>query len=298
MASGYESGATDLDSLLAPLHSGWPQASAVGYGVAAVDLNARYAPLSTGGAASATGYKKATADLNTIFAALGSTGVTVGTQPGNVSGTSAAGRPTGVVTSSAATCAGAKGGGTYTYTWHTTGCTATSPSSQSTTFFATVNAASTDSASAFCTISDGVTSVNTTTISVTLQNTTSAGDFLTMVTAVSGNVAGYTFAGFGSMTPTNLGDGARVDSLLLSSAVATPVPNQMQLFLEGYPGTITGAYIASISINGTFMPMSGADFSFSGGTPGGSAQFAWRNQGGVYSATHGGFSIPVVIVRS
>lgn len=126
----------------------------------------------------------------------------------------------------------------------------------------------------------------------------SSEDDLTMVTAVSGNVAGYTFAGFGSMTPTNLGDGARVDSLLLSSAVATPVPNQMQLFLEGYPGTITGAYIASISINGTFMPMSGADFSFSGGTPGGSAQFTWRNQGGVYSATHGGFSIPVVIVRS
>jgi hypothetical protein len=172
MPSGYEvAGGADLDSVLAPFHSGWPQASAVGYSVGGANLNARYAPLSTGGAASATGYKQASADLNTIFAALGSTGVQVGTQPANVSGTAAAGNPSGVVTSSAASCAGSKGGGTYTYTWHTTGCTATSPSSQSTTFFATVNASSTDSASAFCTISDGVTSINTSTISVTLQNT-------------------------------------------------------------------------------------------------------------------------------
>lgn len=172
MPSGYETLGTDLDSVFAPFHSGWPQASAVGYQVAAADLNARYAPLSTGGAAAATGYKNAAAaDLNAVFAALGSTGVQVGTQPSNVSGTSAAGNPSGVVTSGAATTVGSKGGGTYTYTWHTTGCTATSPSSASTTFSATVNASSTDSASAFCTISDGVTSVNTSTISVTLHNT-------------------------------------------------------------------------------------------------------------------------------
>lgn len=175
MPSGYEvAGGADLDGVFAPFHSGWPQAAATGYGTAAADLNARYAPLSTGGAAAATGYKKVSADLNTIFAASGSTAVQVGTQPANVAGSAAAGNPSGVVTSGAATCAGAKGGGTYTYTWHTTGCTATSPSNQSTTFFATVNAASTDNATAFCTISDGVTSINTSTISVTLQNTSSA----------------------------------------------------------------------------------------------------------------------------
>lgn len=174
MPSGYDVSGTDLDSILAPLHSGWPQAGAVGYEVAGADLNARYAPLSTGSAPAATGYKKATADLNTIFAANGSTGVQVGTQPSNVSGTLAAGNPSGVVTSGSTTCAGSKGGGTYTYTWHTSGCTALSPSSPTTTFDATVNAGTTDNATAFCTISDGVTSVNTTTISVTLQNTTPA----------------------------------------------------------------------------------------------------------------------------
>lgn len=126
----------------------------------------------------------------------------------------------------------------------------------------------------------------------------SAEDDLTMTVTVSGNVAGFTQGGFGGMVPTVLGDGTQVNSLLLSSAAATPNPNQMQLFLLNYPGTITAAYIASISINGSFMPMSGSNFSFSGGAPGGGAQFTWQNQGGVYSATHGGFTVPIIIVRS
>lgn len=174
MPSGYEVGGADLDSIFAAFHSGWPQASAVGYAVSGGNLNARYAALSAGSAAAATGYKQGGADLNAIFAAAGSTAVQVGTQPINVTGIRAAGYPSGTVVSALASCAGVKGGGTYTYTWHTVGCTANSPNISSTTFFATVNAASTDIATAFCEISDGVTSINTSVISVTLQNSSPA----------------------------------------------------------------------------------------------------------------------------
>ena len=174
MASNYSVGGTDLDSVFAPWHSGWPQAAATGYKVAGTDLNARYAPLSTGSAASATNYKVAGNDLNAYFAAAGSTGIQVLTQPSNVSGSAAAGNPSGTVTSGSTTCAFTKGGGSYTYNWVCTGCTANSPTSATTTFSATVNAGSTVDASAYCTGSDGVTSANTDTISVSLQNTTPA----------------------------------------------------------------------------------------------------------------------------
>lgn len=294
MPSGYEVAGADLDGILAPLHSGWPQAAAVGYAVGGANLNARYAPLSTGGAPAATGYKQANADLSTIFAAFGSTAVQVGTQPGNVSGTSAAGRPTGVVTSGAATCAGSKGGGAYTYTWHTTGCTATSPSSQSTTFFATVGASSTDNASAFCTISDGVTSVNTNTISVTLHNTTSPGDTLSMFSGTAANSVGFAAGGFGSLTPNTLGDGAVVDEVSVGNHVS-PHPNQFLFFITSYPGTINQSYLTSISINGQpFAPGDGNFTSFTGGAPGGSAQWIWQNA----TIPTIGATVPVVVIRT
>ena len=175
MTSGFADNGVDLDSVFAPLHSGWPQAPACRYTINGVDLNQRYAALSSGTQAAVTRYRDdAGNDLNTYFAAAGSTGVQVGTQPSNVSGSAAAGNPSGTVTSGAASCAGAKGSGVYTYQWTCTGCTATSPTGSSTTFSATVNAGTTIDPTAYCTISDGVTSVNTGTITIPLTNTTPA----------------------------------------------------------------------------------------------------------------------------
>ena len=207
MTSGYKVAGTDLDSIFAPTHPGWGQAGSVGYRVLGADLSTRYAILSAGSAAAATGYKSAGVDLNSFFAALGTTGVQVATQPSNVSGSAAAGTPSGTVTSGAATCAFTKGGGSYTYTWVCSGCTANSPNSPTTTFSAVVNAGSTDNATAFCQGSDGVTSVNTNTIAVTLQNTSPA--FTANNTMVAGSLTGFvgfvtsTLAppGCGSMSP-------------------------------------------------------------------------------------------------
>jgi hypothetical protein len=247
MPSGYVVGVTDLDSIFAPLHPGWPQASAVGYAVAGSDLNSRYAPLSTGGAAAATGYKDGPTDLNAIFAALGSTNVQVGVQPSNVSGIAAAGRPSGTVTSAAASCAGAKGSGTYTYAWHTTGCTANSPISQSTTFSATVGAASTDNASAFCTISDGVTLINTITISVTLQNTSPAA---LSVTASPANVSAHTLNPAQLTTP--------VTTATVTSSGVAPFTFRWSFASGGAGITITNPNGASTAF--TAFVSSGDDF--------------------------------------
>lgn len=304
MPSGYDVSGTDLDSILAPLHSGWPQAAAVGYEVAGADLNARYAPLSTGSAPAATGYKKATADLNTIFAANGSTGVQVGTQPSNVSGTLAAGNPSGVVTSGSTTCAGSKGGGTYTYTWHTSGCTALSPSSPTTTFDATVNAGTTDNATAFCTISDGVTSVNTTTISVTLQNTTpafsptlvlfsTAGSFTPIVPAGATNVVieshgatAWGGDGFGGAGHQEGGGGGGSGGMARSSFPCSS--GQTLSLVVGAPGTgpsSPGIAGNSIVSSGTLSIPTLTGF---GGHPGVAAGFLSPGGGGLSGSASGG----------
>lgn len=100
--------------------------------------------------------------------------LSVATQPSNVSGSQAAGNPSGTVTSAAATCQFVGSNEVLSYTWHTTGCTADSPNSASTTFSATVNAGTTTDASAYCTGSDGVNSLDTDTIAVALTNSTPA----------------------------------------------------------------------------------------------------------------------------
>ncbi len=176
MSSGFiDITGVDLDSAFAQLHSGWPQAPACKFTINSVDLNQRYAALVSGTQGPTTGFRDAAGnDLCTYFAAAGSTGVQVGTQPTNVSGSAAAGNPSGTVTSASVTCAGAKGGGSYTYNWVCNGCTATSPTSATTSFSATVNAGSTITPTAYCTISDGVTSANTASITASLTNTTPA----------------------------------------------------------------------------------------------------------------------------
>ncbi len=173
MASGYDVNGVDLDTIFAPYTSG-TQAAATGYLVGGVDLNQRYAPLSAGSAALVTGFDSGGADLNTFFAAANTTTVTVGTQPSNVSGSIAAGDPTGTVTSGTTTCAGANGTGSYSYTWHIASGSAsfTNPNSATTAVTASVNADTTLSGTMYCTISDGISSVNTNTVSWSLTNTT------------------------------------------------------------------------------------------------------------------------------
>ena len=175
MASGFKVAGVDLDSIFAPLHAGWPQAGVTDFEIAGADVNGRYAPLSTGTAAAVTDFKEGGgADLNTVFAAYGSTGVRVLTQPGNVSGSAMAGNPAGTVTSDTTTCAGTKGKGSYSYTWHLasgSGVTFTSPNSPTTAVTGSVPAASSINGTMYCTISDGVTSVNTNTVSWSLTNT-------------------------------------------------------------------------------------------------------------------------------
>ncbi len=176
MVSKFIINNVDLDTVFAPYHSGWPQSPLTHFNVNTTDLNARYAALVSGTAASTSHFIDNTTDLSSLFAAINTTNVQVATQPSNVSASLAAGSPSGTITSSTTSTAGTKGGGTYTYTWvmASGSATFTNPSSPSTAVTATVNASSTLSGTMYCTISDGVTSVNTNTVSWSLQNTSAA----------------------------------------------------------------------------------------------------------------------------
>lgn len=187
-ASGYKVNETDLDSIFAPYHTGWPQAAATGFKVGGADINTRYAPLSTGSAAAATKYKTASGqDLNAIFAAIGTTGVQVATQPSAVSGSAAAGNPSGAVTSNTTSVLGTKGGGSYSYTWHIASgpvVSFTSGSSRTTgVTYSAVPAGTTYSGTMYCTISDGITSANTSSAGWSLTNTTPAEPIFTITAA-------------------------------------------------------------------------------------------------------------------
>ena len=56
MASGFTVDGIDLDLVLAPWHTGWPQAAATGFEAAGVDFKNRYATLATGTAPEITGF--------------------------------------------------------------------------------------------------------------------------------------------------------------------------------------------------------------------------------------------------
>lgn len=185
-----------LNTLFALRHSGWPQNSNTNIRGAGTDISATYAPASTGTAYGTTGILSAGVDIGTLFAGLGTTGVQVAQQPNNVSGSLAAGNPSGTVTSNTTTVAGTKGGGTYTYTWVIASGSAsfTAPNSATTGVTATVNASSTINGTMYCTISDGITSVNTNTVTWSLQNT-STSSFL------SGSQ--FTAGVFGTVSPTD-----------------------------------------------------------------------------------------------
>lgn len=196
MASGFVTAANlDLDSVFAPQHAGWPQASATGFlDGAGNDINRRYAVLSTGSAASATAFLLASgADLNTVFAAYGSTNVQVAAQPSAISGSAAAGDPSGIVTSNTTSCAGTKGSGSYTYQWHIangSGFSLTTPNSQTCGITGNVPAGQSVSGGIYCTISDGVTSANTDVAPGSLQNTSPANPLFSITAAQFKNSSG------------------------------------------------------------------------------------------------------------
>ena len=276
MTSNYQVNGVDLDTLLAPLHSGWPTAGTTNDQVAGTDLDARYAPLSTGTAPAITNYQVNGVDLNEIFAAYGSTGIQVLTQPSNVSGSAAAGNPSGTVTSGSTTCAFTKGGGSYTYNWVCTGCTANSPTSATTTFSATVNAGSTVDASAYCTGSDGVTSANTNTISVTLTNTTPA-VWNFSITAAQRVVNSDSSTGY----ETNLGSGTGLtapDGHVLNELVDTTQTDDIDgstFAVSGFTSDPGQAYFVSITANGNTHYASDATYSYSSGI----ATWVWNLSG-------------------
>jgi hypothetical protein len=94
-------------------------------------------------------------------------------------------------------------------------------------------------------------------------------DYLTLIAGQGGGTTGYVSAGFGTLTPAVLGDGATVTEL----AAATAGSHSMTLFVQGYAGTIGSSYLLNITINTSVFPASSA--TFSGGSSGGAASWMW-----------------------
>lgn len=206
----------------------------------------------------------------------------VATQPANVSGSSAAGNPSGTVTSSAATCAGAGSNGVLTYAWHPTNCAANSPSNASTDFYATVNAGSTDNASAYCTISDGVNSVNTNTISVSLTNTTpAAADFtITAGQDVASQYIGYNRGGFGTLNSSS----GFLNGTYLGSLFDDNNNTVANFEISGFSSDPGASSLSSVTINGQTRLASNATYSYSSG----SALWQWNQySGGPFGLVNG-----------
>ncbi len=178
MASGFKVNGTDLSSLLAARHAGWPTSAATGILVGGSDLNALFAPSSSGSNyAGTTNFKHNGSDIGVTlqqFASLGSTTVQAFASPASVSGSSAPG--TGVTASSITTSYSqifaSKGSGNYTYTWtNVVGsgngtlyieggyANGTANSSGAYVVSTSVPPATTYSGTMECTVSDGTTSI-------------------------------------------------------------------------------------------------------------------------------------------
>lgn len=257
MTANYNLNGTDLDSFFAPYHAGWPEAAATNIKVGGVDVDGRYAAIVSGNAGPATTFKANSVDLSAIFAAAGSTSVQVATQPSNVSGSSAAGRPSGTVTSNTTTVAGRKGGGSYTYTVHVTitvgsGVTATAPSSATSGVTGSVPAGQTYQGTMYWNISDGVTNVNTSPCNWSLRNTSpgSANFSITAGQLVNPPLAqtGYESGSFGSGSSLTLPDGKVVFGLY--DFTNTDGVDGAFLVISGFTSDPGANYFSSIVCNG------------------------------------------------
>jgi hypothetical protein len=279
MASGFVTASgLDLDSVFAPQHSGWPQGSATEFfDGSGNDLYLRYAPLSTGSAASATGFLLSSgADLNTEFAAYGSTGVQVATQPSAISGSSAAGNPSGTVTSNTTSCSGTKGSGSYTYTWHIangSGFTLTTPNSQTCAITGNVHAAQSVSGAIYCTISDGTTSANTSAVPASLQNTSPANPIFSITAAELKNSSGggSNYIGFATNHQAYYGGSLNSESGFAGGtgvyeAFVDTSPVLAIFGISGLAADPGQASLGSVTINGvTLTGASATTYTYSGG---------------------------------
>jgi hypothetical protein len=114
---------------------------------------------------------------------------------------------------------------------------------------------------------------------------------------VGGPVAdavGYVPGSIGSLTPTTLGDGSVVQEITISNHLS-PTPFELAFEINGYPGTIVEGYLTSISVDGSVFTPGGTGFvSFSGGSPGGTAQWLWTGA----AVPTVGSTIPVIVMRT
>jgi len=300
MAAGFRYQNVDLDSIFAPRYAGWPQASATEFEIAGYgDIAQRYAVLSAGSAAANTDFRLSTlADLSTIFAAHGTTSVQVATQPSAVSGSAAAGNPSGTVTSNSTGCAGTKGSGSYTYTWHLSsgsGVSFTAPNSATTAITGTVNAGSTNSGGMYCTISDGVTTVNTGVVSWSLTNTTPSTPVFAITAEQFKNSSGQTSNYYGFATNHQVFYGGTLNSAAGFANGTTTYEafdnTQTVLAIFGISGLAADpgqSSLASVTVNGvTLTGASASSYTYGGGF----AQWQWTGStfnlvaGNSYSGT-------------
>jgi hypothetical protein len=212
MTTGISSQGTGLENLLAVRTTGWPEVAATNIAANGVDINTLFAPVSSGSAGPNLGIKSAGIDIGTIFAQRGTTAVSV-TSISAVTGSTAAGTPSGTVTSNSTSVTASKGKGSYTYTWTIasgSGITFTGQGTASTAISATVSESSSNTGTFYCAVSDGTTTTNTNTVSWSLSNTSVTGYSISMTlpaAAINGTDYGWEAAdlgGFGSISPTTI----------------------------------------------------------------------------------------------
>jgi hypothetical protein len=122
----------------------------------------------------------------------------------------------------------------------------------------------------------------------------SGADNLSMLVGTAANDNGYVNGAFGVLTPNTLGDGSIVQELAVATHLA-PTPFQLVFTISNYPGTITQAYLTSLTINASLVAPGDPNYTgFTGGTPGGTAQWIWQNQG----VPIVGNTIPIVVTRT
>ena len=140
-----------------------------------------------------------------------------------------------------------------------------------------MNAASTDNASAYCTISDGASSINTNTIAVALTNTTQPYVSFTIIAETWPNNPniGYGYAnGFGSLVSVSgLPSGVTISLL-------EDVRTICAFALSGLSADPGQDSLSSITCNGaTFSGSSASSYSYNSGT----AEWQWAGSFGFVS---------------
>ena len=291
MASGFNiARGADLDMVCAPQHPGWPSTSATDFfDSAGNDLNLRYAALSTGSEiASDTGFVLATgSDIRTQFAAYGSTNVHVLTQPTAISGSAAAGSPSGTVTSNTTTCAGTRGGGIYTYAWYIasgSGFSLTSPNSATTAVTGIVSASQTMTGTIYCTISDGVTSVNTDVIPISLTNTSPAGFNFLLVAGSGGALVGFKGSAQSGVGPFGTLNGVSAPVKMTSGNYALEIADDganTYFVVSGLTADPSQSGLTELVVNGRTLTGSSASYIWNSNTN--EASWAWSTSAGLIS---------------